>query len=453
MNTISSLRNQALEILKKGIAAADPAQAVKQVIRVNDFHFDLYLDKHDPDKIRQGRWPSVHVIGFGKAACPMVKAAMDLIPSHRLGSKPIAVTNYGNGLVSENFEVLEARHPLPDSAGQRAAIKITRQLKKAQSGELVLVLISGGGSALLPYPITGLNLQEKIATTNLLLASGANINEINTIRKHLSQLKGGQMARLAAPADLHALILSDVLGDDLSSIASGPTVPDNTTFADAIRILKARQIWDQVPAQVRFLLKRGLHKNLPETPKPRDAVFNRTSHILVGSNTVSLMAAKQQAEQLGFISRIFSTQLCQEARVAAEEFAEYAHRLCKEGVSEPTAILAGGETTVTLKGKGNGGRNQEMALAFALAAKKYKISHSWVFLSAGTDGRDGPTDAAGGIVDKGTLLRMKQARVNPVNRLKNNDSYPALKKSEDLIITGPTGTNVADLQILLILPA
>ncbi len=339
-------------------------------------------------------------------------------------------------------------------AGLKAAQIIAERVQNAQEHELVLVLVSGGGSALIPYPAGQITLQEKIATTDLLLASGATINQINCVRKHLSQLKGGGLARMAAPAHLHALILSDVLGDDLSTIASGPTVADDTTYADAIEILKTKGVWEQVPTNVRQHLEQGKLGHIAETPKPGDDVFKNTGHTLIGSNTISVNAMLEAAKNLGYETELYSDHLSGEARtVGATLVAQCVKRRLKSPPqNNPIALLAGGETTVTLKGNGRGGRNQEMALAFAIAAEQQGLTGNWTFLSGGTDGRDGPTDAAGGIVDSNTIKRMTQAGVNPIELLENNDSYTALKASDDLVITGATGTNVADLQILLIQP-
>jgi len=392
----------------------------------------------------------------------MAQAASEIIPAGMLAGRGIAVTNYENVTRVDNVDVIGASHPLPDAAGLNAAKIIAERVRNAQQNELVLVLVSGGGSALIPYPADQITLQEKIATTDLLLASGATINQVNCVRKHLSQLKGGGLARMAAPAHLHALILSDVLGDDLSSIASGPTVADSTTYADAIEILKAKGVWDQVPINVRQHLEQGKLGNIEETPKPGDDVFKNTGHTLIGSNAISVNAMLQAAQKLGYETKLYSDHLCGEARtVGATLVAQCVEgRLQKAGAlgeitlqNKPMALLAGGETTVTLKGNGRGGRNQEMALAFAIAAEQQGLTGNWAFLSGGTDGRDGPTDAAGGIVDRNTIKRMTQAGLNPTELLENNDSYTALKTSDDLVNTGATGTNVADLQILLIQPA
>jgi glycerate 2-kinase len=431
---LASIRQDALGIFQAGIAAADPYQAVKRCLT---------------PELLEG-YSKIHLIAFGKAACMMAKAAQEIIPPGMLAGRGIAVTNYENVTPVDNVDVIGASHPLPDAAGLNAAKSIAGRVSNAQQDELVLVLVSGGGSALIPYPASQISLQEKIATTDLLLASGATINQVNCVRKHLSRLKGGGLARMAAPAHLHALILSDVLGDDLSSIASGPTVADRSTYSDAIEILENKGIWQQVPANVRQHLEQGLLGKIAETPKPGDDVFKNTGHTLIGSNTISLNAMLQAAQNLGYETELYSDHLSGEARTVA---ADLAGQCAEKRQNKTVALLAGGETTVTLKGNGCGGRNQEMALAFALAAERYSLTGNWVFLSGGTDGRDGPTDAAGGIVDRDTLTRMTQAGIDPAEHLENNDSYNALKASNDLLNTGATGTNVADLQILLIQPA
>jgi len=427
------MKQDALSIFQAGVTAADPYLAVKR---------HLVPALFDP-------YSKVHLIAFGKAACAMAKAAQEIIPDGMMAGRGIAVTNYENIISIDNIDVFGTGHPLPDAAGLKAAQLIAERVQQAQCNELILVLISGGGSALIPYPAGQISLQEKIATTDLLLASGAAINQINCVRKHLSQLKGGGLAKLAAPAHLHALILSDVLGDDLSAIASGPTVADDSTYADAIDVLKTKGIWQQVPDKVRQYLQQGRLGAIAETPKPDDDIFKTTRHTLVGSNAISVKAMLQAARNLGYETELYSDRLYGEAREEAEKLAVHAKTLT---ANKPIALLAGGETTVTLKGNGRGGRNQEMALAFALAAEQHRLTGNWAFLSGGTDGRDGPTDTAGGSVDPDTLKRMTQAGINPIDLLENNDSYTALKASGDLLMTGATGTNVADLQILLIQP-
>jgi len=418
---VENLRQHAHQIFHAGIAAASPYEAVKQ-------HF--VLDEN---------CSKIHIIAFGKAACSMANAAQELIPANLLG-EAIAVTNYENVVAIQNVEIIGASHPLPDSAGFEAAKRIAEIAKNAKFDECVLVLISGGGSALIPYPVDSISLDEKIATTNLLLSCGATIHEINCVRKHLSQLKGGHLAKIISPAKCHALILSDVLGDDLSVIASGTTVADESTFAEAIAILKSKNVWNDAPQSVKNYLKQAIL----ETPK----VIENVTNTLIGSNEMSVEAAVKSAQLLGYEVIRYDYPLCGEARNVAEEFVLAAKNTRLE--NEKIAFITGGETTVTLRGNGRGGRNQEMALAFAIAAEKHGLTNKWVFLSGGTDGIDGVSPAAGGIVDTGTLQRMKNAGVNPAELLENNDSYHALKSSHDLLMTGATGTNVADLQILLI---
>lgn len=446
---IEILRKNALAIFQAGIIAADPYIAVKQCLSVNKNHLEIALKQNFEKRV--GNWSKIHLIAFGKAACAMAKAAQEIIPESTLACA-IAVTNYENVQEIENLEILGASHPLPDENGYQAAKRITEQLKAAQQDELVLVLISGGGSALLPYPVGGISLEEKISTTDLLLACGVTINEINCVRKHLSQLKGGRLTQLAYPADVHALILSDVLGDDLSAIASGTTVADDSTYTDAITVFKSRQVWDRVPINVQKVLEEGVQGKREETPKSDNPSFKNSATTLVGSNAISVTAMINTAKEQGYQAKLYSDNLNGEARDEADKLALYVKQLIEAGIKKPIALLAGGETTVTLKGKGKGGRNQEMALAFALASEKYALPNCWTFLSGGTDGIDGTSPAAGGIVDAESVQRMKQAKLNPSNELNNNNSYIALEKSEDLIMTGATGTNVADLQIVLIQP-
>ena len=418
---VEKLRQHANQIFQAGIAAANPYKAVKKHFVLNE------------------KFSKIHIVAFGKAACAMANAAQELIPVNLLGDA-IAITNYENVVAVENVEVVGASHPLPDLAGFQAAKRIAEITKNAKSNELVLVLISGGGSALIPYPVDSITLDEKIATTNLLLSCGATIHEINCVRKHLSQLKGGHLAKMIFPAKCHALILSDVLGDDLSVIASGTTVADESTFAEAIAILKAKNVWNDAPQSV----KNYLENAICETPKFIENVENT----LIGSNLMSVEAAVETAKSLGYEVIHYDYPLCGESRDVAENFVLVVKNTRLE--NEKIAFITGGETTVTLCGNGKGGRNQEMALAFAIAAEKHGLTGKWTFLSGGTDGIDGVSPAAGGIVDAGTLQRMKNAGVKPTELLENNDSYHALKSSNDLLIIGATGTNVADLQILLI---
>lgn len=449
---VNDLCQQALSLFQAGVKAADPYAATRSCLESNQDEIKIISRSNNDEHIRTAPWQKIHMIAMGKAACAMANAAQSIIPKSLLSSPILAVTNYENVTEIEGVTVIGAGHPLPDESGMEGAKAIAKKVAQARENELVLILLSGGASALTPYPQPPISLADKISCTENLLASGADIKQINCVRKHLSVLKGGGLARLCTPADVHTLILSDVLGDDLSSIASGPTVADETTYSDAIAILKKNHCWDQVPTTVKQHLEKGDAGEVPETLKPNDEILKRVEQTLIGSNRISLKAVEDAASNQ-FSTQIYSDELSGEARIAAENLVQYL--LDHSHITEPTAILAGGETTVTLKGKGRGGRNQEMALAFALAAEKYglnKLNLSWVFLSGGTDGRDGPTDAAGGIVHAHTLQRIQDQGYDAQKLLDDNDSYQALSLADGLVITGATGTNVADLQVLLVTP-
>jgi len=391
---------------------------------------------------------TLRIVAFGKASISMAAAVSEVLPAVDFTGPGVVAVNPENFLELDRFQVFAASHPVPDAVGVAAAAEVERYLANSQDHDALLVLVSGGGSALLPAPAPGVSLEDKMEATRLLLDCGAPIQEINCVRKHLSTLKGGGLARLASPARVESLILSDVIGNDLSSIASGPTAPDPTTFDDALDILVRYQLLEAIPATVLRRIQRGVAGEIPDTPTEQNPAFTRVENRLVGSNSQSLAAARCGAENLGFPVHIASTELLGEARRAAGELLAAAHQRW-DGQS-PLAVLSGGETTVTLRGQGQGGRNQEMALAFALLCEAEPLPGSWVFLSGGTDGRDGPTDAAGGVVDAGTLERMRQSGLDPASELEGNNSNVALAAADDLLVTGPTGTNVADLQVLLL---
>ncbi|MDJ0573603.1 MAG: DUF4147 domain-containing protein [Xenococcaceae cyanobacterium MO_234.B1] len=442
---LTQLRKTALEIFLAGVQAADPETAVKNYLTRSPASNNLSITLSN-GKQRTQAWSKIHLIAFGKAACAMATAAQEILTSKPslMASPGIVVTNYENVREVPHCQVFAAGHPTPDSNGYQAAQHIAQRVGEAKSGELVLVLISGGGSALIPYPPSPVSLADKITTTKLLLGCGATINQVNCVRKHLSQLKGGGLTRLAAPAELHALILSDVIGDAVTAIASGPTVADPTTFDEAIEVLNP--VWQQVPATVRQHLEAGKRGEISETPKENDPIFANTDYTIIGSNSISVNALIAAAQEKSIKPCLYKDQLTGEASQVAEDLVDFA---LKQERTAPMAILAGGETTVTLTpNPGMGGRNQEMSLAFALAAREKGLRGDWVFLSGGTDGRDGPTNAAGGIVDPRTLTSIP----HPENYLANHDAYHALQQGDALLQIGATGTNVADLQVLLLLP-
>jgi hydroxypyruvate reductase len=345
--------------------------------------------------------------------------------------------------------VHQAGHPIPDDAGQSGAGRVLDLARAAGKRDLVFCLISGGGSALLPLPVEGITLADLQALTDALLGCGATINEINAVRKHCSQIKGGQLARAAHPAEVVALMLSDVVGNPLDVIASGPTVPDRTTFADAQSVLEKYGIADAVPESIVHHLRQGIEGRVPETPKPGDPLFDGVQNEVIGSNAIAAQAALTQAEALGFNTLLLSTYIEGEAREVAKVMAAIAKSLSVEGwpCAKPACLIAGGETTVTLQGEGKGGRNQELALAAAIALDGWE---GVTIVALATDGTDGPTDAAGAIIDGTTVARAGAAGMSAEAYLARNDSYTFFDRLGDLIRTGPTNTNVNDLTFVLV---
>lgn len=453
MADVSRLKQIAVEIFRTGLAAVDPAEAVSR-------HLERRGDQvvaHSAGR-EVGRWSvgeeidRVLLVGAGKASARMAQAAEAALGD--LVTDGLVVVKTGHGAPTRAVEVAEAAHPVPDEAGQRGAERLARLVDEADGSTLVVVLISGGGSALTPLPAEGITLGEKQAVTDLLLGAGADIGEMNALRKHLSALKGGQLARRAAPAPVLALILSDVVGDRLDVIASGPTVPDPTTFAVAAAVLRRRGLWSRVPEAVRRRLERGEAGELDETPKPGDRCFDRSRHLLVGTNAAALQACCEAARARGFSPLLLASTIEGETREVARVHGSIARELRRAGegrtgrpVVPPACLVSGGETTVTIRGQGLGGRNQEFALA---AAHDIEGQQAMVILSAGTDGTDGPTDAAGAVVAGDTLARARAAGLDPRHHLDENDAYPLFDALDDLIRTGPTHTNVMDIHLALV---
>lgn len=421
------LRRQAAAIFRAALRAADPHDAVMR-----------YLARRDYSRFRH-----IYVIGAGKAGASMARAAERALGRRITGG--LVNVKYGHVAKLRRVELNECGHPVPDERGVAGAKRIAEIASAAGVGDLVLCLISGGASALLPLPAPPITLAEKQEVTRLLLASGADIHEINALRKHLSAIKGGQLARLAWPAKVEALLVSDVIGDNLDVIGSGPAAPDRSTFLEAAGVLDRYGIRDKVPAAVRARIDEGVAGAIDETPKPGDKLFARVRNTVVGGNRLALDAAARHARQLGFRTLVLSSAIAGETREIARMHAAIAREAAESGrpVKPPACIITGGETTVTLRGDGLGGRNQEFVLAAALDIAGLD---NVVVFSAGTDGTDGPTDAAGAIADGDTLSRKPDAR----RYLDNNDSYHYFEALGDLVITGPTNTNVADVRILLI---
>jgi glycerate 2-kinase len=439
---LEEMRGQAFEIFQAALRAVEPVEAtLKHVKREGE---SLLIGE---TRLDLSKFDRILVVGAGKADAPMAQAVESLL-GERVSDGLIVVKD-GHGLPLQRVRVHEARHPVPDKRGLRGAEEILSLVSGAGERDLVICLISGGGSALLVAPAEGVTLNDKQQVTQLLLACGASIHEINAVRKHLSRVKGGGLAHAAHPATLVSLILSDVIGDDLDTIASGPTVPDSTTFHQAEQILERYGIWDQVPRSVRVYLEKGVKGEIPETPKLGDPSFQRGVWELVGTNLQALEAAREEAERLGYRTMILSGMTEGEAREVAKAHAAIAKEVLSSGnpIAPPACVLSGGETTVTLQGDGKGGRNTEFALASAISLEGVQ---NVVILSGGTDGTDGPTDAAGAMADGKTVSQAREKAVDPIDYLRRNDSYTFFETLGGLVITGPTRTNVMDVCAMLV---
>jgi len=393
----------------------------------------------------------VIVLGIGKASARMA-SAMENILGDEL-SKGFVITKYGHGLHLKKIQVMEAGHPVPDENSVAGARALAAIAGTADEHTLIINLISGGGSALFCLPADGISNEDKKETTKVLLASGAAIDEMNCIRKHLSKVKGGRFAEIAYPARLINLILSDVMGDKVDAIASGISTPDPTTFNDALSILRKYGIEDRLPRTVRDRLHRGAQGGIPETPKKDCPAFDNTVNIILGNNALACAAADRTARRLGYHARTISTTLTGEASRVGTDFASMAKAIAagRPGWTKPAAAIAGGETTVTIRGKGKGGRCQEMTLAFAVELHRLcPGSRNIFFLAAGTDGSDGPTDAAGAMVTPELMEKMNRISDQAAAHLAQNDAYPFFEKTGHLFMTGPTYTNVCDIQVLIV---
>lgn len=416
-----ALRRAARQIFMTAVKAADPALALGQALRQSKF------PQPGPDG-------QSFVISIGKAAPAMVREALKHIKGPY---RALCITHPENEERIDGVSLIHGAHPVPDQSSLAAGKAAADFLSVAGPEDQVIALISGGGSALMALPAPGISIEDKGKVSALLLGAGVDITQMNLVRQQLSQLKGGGLLRIANPAPVTAYILSDVIGDDLRAIASGPTVAPIGTRGDARKICENAGIWRELPSSVRT----HLSQSGATAPLPINAQNN-----LIGSNGQSLLAAQKEARNIGAV-KVVSETLTGDVKHAATLLLDAAKAAPSGAIS---ALLAGGETTVQLTGSGRGGRNQELALHIAIGAAKHGLQGDWVFLSGGTDGRDGPTDAAGGIVDGQSLHRMIAAGADPAALLKNNDSYAALAASGDLLMTGATGTNVADIQCFLI---
>jgi glycerate 2-kinase len=441
------LRDQARAIFQAALDAVEPHAAVLRSLARSNHRLRIIAGKKVVKRFDLRKIRRIFLVGAGKAAAPMAEA-IEQVLGDRLSSG-IVVVKTGHGLDLAKTIVLEASHPIPDEAGVKAARRIKALLATAQADDLVLSVISGGGSALLTWPADGLDLEAKQSVTQLLLGCGASIQEINAVRKHLSLVKGGQLAMAAAPAPVINLVLSDVVGDDLDTIASGPFVPDRSTFQDVAAIMLRYNLTQKIPVAVQRYIEWGLKGEVPETPKPEELEFRRVINLIVGSNYQALLAAAAAVKRMGYRPLILSSMITGETREVVKVLAAVVKEVRASGhpVRPPACLISGGETTVTLKGGGRGGRNQEFALAGALELTG--MSEVLLF-SAGTDGSDGETEAAGAMADGNTFARALEAGLSPLRHLESNDAYPFFTRLGDLVVTGPTRTNVMDIHLVLV---
>lgn len=434
-------------IYRAAIRAVNPEQAVRAVLDRKGNRLVFHLGGTVLLSVHVDEYEKIIVIGAGKATASMAQAV-----EYILDGLPVSgciSVKYGYTAPLRMIEMMEAAHPVPDEKSVAAAAKIVSLLKNAGPRDLVISLISGGGSSLLCMPPEGITLEEKRKVTDLLLKSGAAIGEINTVRKHLSQVKGGNLARAAFPATVMNLMISDVVGDAMDAIASGPFVPDSTTFAESLSVMKKYGILDQVPASVAERLSAGASGKISENPPSGDLVFARVTNGIAASNAVALAAARGEAEKLGYNTLILSSAITGDTCDAARWHSEIGLEVLRTSnpMPAPVCILSGGETTVEVKGSGMGGRNME----FALHAAELIRGHDGIIMaSVGTDGTDGPTDAAGAIADGMSVFRAEKLGLDIKEFIKNNDSYNFFKATGDLIVTGPTNTNVMDVRIVMV---
>lgn len=439
--TCIRLRRDALLVFEAGLKAASAADAVKKFLALKNN--TLQIDRLEYDLRRFRR---IYLLGAGKA-CADMALSVEGILGDKITESVVSVP-YGFGSKASYVRVLEASHPEPDQNSLNNATEILNLAEEADEGDLVICVISGGGSSLLLAPPDGIPLADIVVMNSELLRSGADIREVNTIRKHVSKIKGGRLALKIFPAALVTLIVSDVVGDELSSIASGPTVPDNTTYGDSLSIMEKYGLERHFPQSIMQHTLRGDRGLVDENPREGDAAFRNSCSLVIANNSTSLKAISGRAEGMGYEVVSLSSTVAGDTQDAAQTHARLAREILteKDPVGPPACIVSGGETTVRVTGGGKGGRNQQFVLSAALEIDGLPVS----VLSLGTDGIDGSTDAAGAVCDGNTVIRARQSGLDPVSYLRRNDSYSFFERLGDLVVTGPTGTNVMDIHIVMV---
>ena len=429
-------------VMLAALTAVEPGEAVRRALQRDG---DTLTVRNQTYNLAD--YDRVVVVGAGKASAPMAAAVEEIVGDRC--SAGLVVVKHGHTHPTKTVQLREASHPIPDESCVDGTAELVELLATTGPRDLVVVALSGGGSALMLLPAEGISLADMQQTTDLLLRAGATINELNTVRKHLERAKGGGLARLAAPSDVLALVLSDVVGNPLDVIASGPTVPDTSTFADTCAILERFGVWDRLPANVAARLDAGRKGEIPDTPKPGDPLFDRVQTVVVASNELAAEAGVRQAQSEGLTAQLLTTYVEGEAREVAKVVAAFAREEAARGapLPRPACLVLGGETTVTVRGNGLGGRNQELALAASL---KIAGLDNAIVAALATDGNDGPNDATGALADGSTVARARALGLDPDAYLANNDAYHFFEALGDLLITGPTNTNVNDLLFVFV---
>lgn len=434
-----------IEIVNRAISSADPSSAMRRRLRLVEGR--LKVGAHEFDLSEVGK---IIVVGGGKASGKMAEVLEEILGDRITGGVVNVPEGTASGYRTRKIKLVEAGHPLPTEAGVKGAEEMIDLVSGLEPQDLVICLLSGGGSALVTLPAEGISLDELRETTQLLLKSGAAIQEVNAVRKHLSRIKGGQLAKAAHPAKVITLLISDVVGDRLDTIASGPTYPDSTTYSDALAVIEKYEVLKKVPVSILKHLRSGAEGKVPETPKPGEKYFLKALHEVIASNADAVGAAAEVGRSHGFNVSVLTATMHGEAREVGAHLAAVAKDVMETGkpVSRPGLLISGGETTVTVKGEGTGGRNQELALSAAMGISGLR---NVAVASFSTDGIDGPTDAAGAVADGFTIERAGRLKLDPVAYLERNDSYSFFKELGDLLITGPTGTNVMDVTCLILI--
>jgi len=437
--------NLLMDLFNYGVSNVQPRNILKNFIKIDKAKI---IVKNNAYSKTYENFKNVIPICVGKASVDMGNTALSLLKNFENEvSEGVIVVNKENFKKVKGFKCFSSGHPIPNKNGLLASYHIENKLNSLSEKDLVLFFLSGGGSALLPYPSANIKITQKVSLNHQLLNSGADIKEINTVRKHLSKIKGGNLLKMSFPAKVHSFILSDVIGDDLSSISSGPTVPDETSFDDAKRILRKYKLWNDIHKSIKEHIELGILNKSLETPDKTNKVFLTVENTLIGSNNLCLKSIDSLCKKKKINSKIWKNNIEGDVQIIAKNFVQ---DLKKKNYKKPIILISGGESTVKIKGTGKGGRNQEFALHFLKNIRKSFSNLEFTLLSAGTDGRDGPTNAAGAIVNNKSLDLIINKKINLEKELENNNSYQVLKKIDSLVIIKGTNTNVADIQLLMI---